>query len=258
MSGSRNRRIVVFGGKPVSGRCLERLAALRAGGEAELLGLVTRAAGEGGWWSGPGVEEARDVAARLDVPLLTEDEAARAGADLGVSLLYHRILPPAVLRGFRRGIVNFHPAPLPHFRGSNAASHALLRGDARFGVSLHWMDEGVDTGDVIDVRWFPVAPADTARTLTLRAEDAIERAFVDWLPALLAGELPATPQAALRERLGVRGAYNSRRSLDALREVDTAAPPEQVWNQVRALDFPPFEPAYLRVAGRKVYLRTSY
>lgn len=99
------------------------------------------------------------------------DWIAQRGADLIVLAGYMQLLSPAFVARFRGRIVNVHPALLPSFPGLDAIGQALEYGVRITGVSVHFVDEGVDSGPVILQRPVPV-PADRDRGAL---EDAIHR-----------------------------------------------------------------------------------
>jgi methionyl-tRNA formyltransferase len=250
-------RIAFFGGKPLSARCLQLLHTMHAHDQLEIVAVCPRPEGDRGWWSGPGVPEVRETARSLGLPVIeTPEELAAIPVDLGLSVLYHRILSADVVAHPRCGFLNLHLAPLPHYRGCNACSHAIMNGDTRFGATLHRMDAKPDHGDVIAVRWFDIPPAATARDLMQRAEEEGYRLFCEMLPSILSNAMPARSQQEIIEREGVVSRFYRRDSLSSngAKRVDLSWPVERILNHVRALDFPPFEPAYAEVAGRKVYL----
>jgi phosphoribosylglycinamide formyltransferase-1 len=96
-----------------------------------------------------------------------EDRAARdaamadwiesRGADLVVLAGYMQLLSPGFVARFRNRVVNVHPALLPSFPGLDAIGQALAAGVETTGVTVHFVDEGVDTGPVIAQREVPVA-----------------------------------------------------------------------------------------------------
>jgi formyltetrahydrofolate-dependent phosphoribosylglycinamide formyltransferase len=90
--------------------------------------------------------------------------------DLVVLAGFMRIFGPAVVRRFR--IVNTHPALLPAFPGAHAIRDALAAGVATTGVTVHWVDEGVDTGPVIAQAKVPVEPGDDEASLRARVQAA--------------------------------------------------------------------------------------
>jgi phosphoribosylglycinamide formyltransferase-1 len=80
------------------------------------------------------------------------------GADLVVLAGYMQLLGPAFVGRFRQRIVNIHPALLPAFPGLDAIGQALAAGAETTGVTVHFVDEGIDTGPVIVQREVAVPP----------------------------------------------------------------------------------------------------
>lgn len=78
-----------------------------------------------------------------------EDWLAERGVELVVLAGYMQLLNPAFLGRFSSGVINVHPALLPAFPGLNAVEQALAYGVKVFGVTVHFVDEGIDTGPVI-------------------------------------------------------------------------------------------------------------
>jgi phosphoribosylglycinamide formyltransferase-1 len=109
--------------------------------------------------------EARDAA--------MADWIEERGADLIVLAGYMQLLSPAFVERFRNRIVNVHPALLPAFPGLDAIGQALAAGANVTGVSVHFVDEGVDTGPVIAQHEVDI-PADRDRVTLERAIHATE------------------------------------------------------------------------------------
>jgi phosphoribosylglycinamide formyltransferase-1 len=95
------------------------------------------------------------------------------GADLVVLAGYMQLLSPAFVARFRNRIVNIHPALLPRFPGLDAIGQALAAGVETTGVTVHFVDEGVDTGPPILQREVPV-PAGRDRAQLEAAVHAVE------------------------------------------------------------------------------------
>jgi phosphoribosylglycinamide formyltransferase-1 len=95
------------------------------------------------------------------------------GADLVVLAGYMQLLSPAFVARFRNRVVNVHPALLPAFPGLDAIGQALAAGVETTGVTVHFVDEGVDTGAPIVQREVPV-PADRDRARLEEAIHAVE------------------------------------------------------------------------------------
>ncbi len=114
--------------------------------------------------------------------------------DLGLNFLGTRKIPADEVVRPRLGWVNFHPAPLPEYRGRNLCYHAILNDEKEFGATAHYMDATYDTGPIIEVQRFPLTHNLTAGCLHGWAVAACIQLFKKWVPELLKGRVPATPQ----------------------------------------------------------------
>jgi methionyl-tRNA formyltransferase len=102
-------------------------------------------------------------------------------------------VPDQVLRIAGVGVLNLHPALLPHNRGWHCPSWAILEGTP-YGATLHFITEQLDAGDVIHQRELQVAPGDTADSLYARVKDLELEVFREAFPSLLTGAPPRRPQ----------------------------------------------------------------
>ena len=109
------------------------------------------------------------------------------GARWVVCAGYMHLLTPAFLDRFPDRIVNTHSAPLPAFPGAHPIEDVLAAGVAETAATIHYVDEGVDTGAVIAAQPVPVLPGDTPDTLRARVQ-AVEHTL---LPRVV-GELIAS------------------------------------------------------------------
>lgn len=81
---------------------------------------------------------------------------------------YMRILPPTFVQAYRGNILNIHPSLLPAFTGLQAQKQALVKGVTYTGCTVHFVDEGIDTGPIIVQAVVPVFEDDTVDTLSTR------------------------------------------------------------------------------------------
>jgi hypothetical protein len=81
---------------------------------------------------------------------------------------YMRILPPTFVQAYRGNILNIHPSLLPAFTGLQAQKQALVKGVKYTGCTVHFVDEGMDTGPIIAQAVVPVYEDDTVDTLSTR------------------------------------------------------------------------------------------
>lgn len=124
------------------------------------------------------------------------DMLAPYEADVFVVVAYGQILPKAVLDLPRLGCLNIHASLLPRHRGASPIQAAIREGDAESGVTIMWMDEGLDTGDILLQTVTPLGPEDTGGALhdrlALLAPHSLERA----LEMVEHGSAPRIPQEA--------------------------------------------------------------
>ena len=85
--------------------------------------------------------------------------------DLLVVVAYGRILPKSILDVPRLGAVNVHASLLPKYRGAAPIQWAVINGEKETGITTMWMDEGMDTGDILLTATEPIDPGDTAASL---------------------------------------------------------------------------------------------
>ena len=151
------------------------------------------------------------------------EQVRRLGVDLIVVALFTRILKRELTSIPRMGCVNVHPSLLPRYRGPEPFYWVLANRETTTGVTLHYMDEGIDSGDIIVQREVEVRPDDTEPTLRDRSARVITELLPEAIPLLLAGKAPRVQQdnsAASYYSFPARGASPSGRS-DRVRAVPT-------------------------------------
>jgi methionyl-tRNA formyltransferase len=115
------------------------------------------------------------------------------GLDLGVMAWWPKILKSPLLEVPRHGFVNTHPSMLPYNRGKHYNFWALVE-QAPFGVTLHRVDHGVDTGEVVAQQGIPYDWCDNGETLFFKAQAAMVSLFCQTYPTLRTGHFDSKPQ----------------------------------------------------------------
>lgn len=252
--------IAFMGSHPLGEQCLE---VVTDHPDVDVEVVVTYGPDVDTWWNGCLYDLATDLGHDV-VTIPEEDQVFERDVDYLLSVYYPNILGPELLDHPNDAAINLHQAELPRYRGSNVFSHAIMnaRDDDhwRYGTTMHFMAEEVDAGDVIAREFVSIEADDTARDLYERITEASVDLFAEMLPAMVSGEILAmgTPQSAFP---GERYFY-TKASLDGEKEIarDRLADPDEqlaVYDKVRALDFPPFEPAWVTVGGQKIYLTAA-
>ena len=117
----------------------------------------------------PGITRGRlDPATEEKIVAILREEKV----ELVILAGFMRIIGPGLLAAYPRRIINVHPSLLPNHRGAQAAAQALAAGDQVTGCTVHYVDQGVDTGEIIAQQEVEVRPDDTAETLQARIQVA--------------------------------------------------------------------------------------
>lgn len=101
---------------------------------------------------------------KLSDPVLIQ-KIKDLNADIAVVASFNYKVPKVLLDSVKDGFINIHPSLLPEYRGPNPYSSVIMNGEAQTGVTLHFMDEAFDTGDIIAQKTMPVAAIETMGTL---------------------------------------------------------------------------------------------
>ena len=124
-----------------------------------------------------------------------------AAVDLVVLAGFMRILRGEFLRVFANRVVNIHPALLPAFPGLEAWKQALDHGVKVTGVTVHFVDQGIDTGPIIAQETVPVLPGDTPETLHARIQEVERKIYPASIAALARGEIHAQGRQTVWKRV---------------------------------------------------------
>lgn len=156
-----------------------------------------------------------------------------------ISLEYNKIIEVSQFQTAE--LYNIHFSLLPYYRGTLTSVWPLLNGETLTGVTLHQIDCGVDTGNIVSQREIKLTPLTTARELYDLYQDAGIVVLHENLDSLLTGQVRSTPQPANS------GSYFPRSEFLRLdKEIDFAEPAERIRNFVRSLYFPEYQTALFR------------
>ena len=165
------------------------------------------------------------------------------------------IIPRSVLDIPSVGVINLHPAFLPYNRGWHNSAWALLDGTP-YGSTLHFMNEGVDTGDIIHQKRVQPAPDDTGNSLYRKALAAEVDTFLEAWPLLLSGAPPRMVQDP------DAGTAHKKKDLDAsgIRRIDLEETVKagELLRRLRALTTnAPAEAAFFEADGERYRVRVT-
>ncbi len=166
-------------------------------------------------------------------------------ADLFAVVAFGAILSAELLRTPRLGCINLHGSLLPDYRGASPVQGALAAGRAATGVTTLWMDEGIDTGDLILQQWIAIEAADNSDTLGARLAGLGAPLLAESLRLAHSGTAPRHPQDR------AAGSYSPRLSKQD-GAVDWSRDVEMIWNHQRSVT--PWPGASARFRERRLTL----
>ena len=238
-------RVVFLGSQEIGARCLEVI--LRQGHEVVGVGTFEPAPHE--HWK----DDVARIAREHGLPILrgrrfktpeaiAELKAARP--DILFAIGWRWILRAEVLAIPPKGCLGIHGSLLPKLRGFAPVNWALIRDEKETGPTLFYFDEGMDTGDIVGQRPFPITDEDDAATVRARIANESVALLEEMLPMLASGTAPRRPQNHSNATYG-----EQRRPEDG--RIDWTWEPRRVFNFVRGLTRP-YPGAFMEWDGRIV------
>src|SRR5205823_12975547 len=122
------------------------------------------------------------------------DQIRALAPDVIVVMAYGQILPRAILEIPKIDCLNLHASLLPRWRGAAPIQAAIAAGDNETGMTVMYMDEGLDTGDILLQRKIDILPTDTGSSLHDRLSEIAPDALLESLRLLESGNTPRIPQ----------------------------------------------------------------
>lgn len=184
------------------------------------------------------LQEFRALTQRMETRLEVLDRPSQLDAvidevkpDLCLVVGWYWIIPSEVLQGVPQGVLGIHNSVLPKYRGGAPLVWAIINDEAESGVSLFYLDDGMDTGDLVAQASFAIEPDDAIGAVLARAVDATEQVLTSTYPSLLDGSAKRWSQKHEEATYGAM-----RRPEDG--ELDWSMTHLQVHNHIRAQSKP--------------------
>ena len=180
----------------------------------------------------------------------TFEEIKALKPDIGLSILFGYIVSNDFIDIFKAGIINLHPSYLPYNRGTFPNVWSIVE-NTPAGVTLHYIDDGIDSGRIIAQQEVPSTCTDTGESLYNSLEHVSVKLFTEYWPCIRAGKAPQVSQSA------IKGTYHSREDVQKIDEIDLNHKylARDLINIIRARTFPPYKGSYFWDGGNKIYLR---
>ena len=140
-------------------------------------------------------------------------------------------------------------APLPEYRGCNQFSFALINDDSEFGTTIHIMDEGIDSGDIIAERRFPIPPNFFIKELYELTFQESLKLFKETLPKLISGDFTTYPQSSFSDK---KSEIHYRSEIHKIKEISPSWESDRIIRHIRACAMPGFSPPFMKVGNQKI------
>lgn len=242
---SKIKKVILMGRKPGAAQALEYV--LDAGISVPFVVAQKDEAYEKNLYQTASGRGIRVISDRELYELIEQKHKDAQNVDLVISYLFWNRIKKPLIDVARLGCVNFHPAPLPDYKGRAGYNTAILDQRASFGVSSHYIDsEDFDSGPIIKVLTFPMDPnTETALSLEATSQIKLYKLFEEVMGIFIRGEeIVTTPNKG--------GTYLTAEELESLKEVDLEKDsPEVIDRKIRAFFFPPHTGATITVNGQK-------
>jgi methionyl-tRNA formyltransferase len=160
-------------------------------------------------------------------------QLATFDCDLFVSMSYNQIFKKQIIDLPKNGIINCHAGKLPFYRGRNILNWVLINGEKEFGITTHFVDEGIDTGDIILQRAYPIKDTDDYSILLAKAYLECPEILYDSVKLIQRGSFEVKKQI----EIDPIGLYCVRR-ISGDEHINWNQSSRDVFNFVRALSTP--------------------
>lgn len=174
------------------------------------------------------------------------EQIASLKPDLLICNSYSMIIREDILALVKYNAINIHEALLPKNRGANPVQWAIIKGEAQTGVTMHYLDNGIDSGDIIAQRKVAIDLKDNWCSLKSKLSVQAEYLIKEEIPAILSGQNERLPQDS------AAATYNQRLTPASPRIDFKVMSDLEVYNLIRA-QVKPLSGAYLEHNGQKVY-----
>lgn len=239
------KTVIFLGSKPIGYECFAHLVAKREELGIEIIGLLTQPRKE----FGEGHDLAALAAENGITVFNTLDDMPEC--DILYSVQYHELLKAHHIGKAKQVAVNLHMAPLPEYRGSNQFSFAIIEQKKEFGTTIHIMKPGVDNGDILFQKRFPIPEDCWVNDLYDLTFKASLNLFRQTISHVIGGKYNTVAQDLLVNKYGTSMHY--RNEMKALKVIDLKWDKEKIQRYIRATSMPGFEPPYCFIDGEKIY-----
>jgi len=250
------KRIIVLGNNTIAVECLKHLLTQNTV-DVVAVGPDSSDSGKDGWQ-----KSLRKAAQESNLNTFNKlnfadrdflEKVTPLKPDFIFSFQCRRILTKDLIDIPKYGVINLHFAMLPKYGGCYPISWALLNGEKTAGVTLHYIDEGIDTGDIIAQEPVDIGDNETARELFDKCMDFGLELFKKELQNILELKNRRIPQDNEKALYYPKNSLNFKEN-----KVDWNRNHIELYNWIRAFIFPPFQYPYFKINNEKIEIVSVY
>lgn len=157
-----------------------------------------------------------------------------------------QLIPREVLNIPKLGCINIHPALLPKYRGRFSTVHAIANGEKYTGVTIHWMNQSIDSGPIIMQERFPIDKNDTAKSLYDKFTKVGLKLFKEFVRIWLTSQkIPSIAQNETKSSYYPKGLPNEG-------QINWSWSGKRIRDFIRSMTFEPFPPAEFTIGNKKM------
>lgn len=169
--------------------------------------------------------------------------------DIIITAAYGQIIPKELLDYPKYGCINVHASLLPKLRGGAPIHHAIIDGCEKTGITIMYMNEGMDTGDIISTKELKISDTDTMSTLQDKLKIIGSKLLLNTLPNIINGKINRIKQNDIEASY----AYNIKKEEE---KIDFNKTKKDIYNQIRGLNSYPG--AYALLDNKRIKIWNSY
>lgn len=243
------KNILFLGTKPIGYKCLEILINNKERYDINIKGVLT--VEDKNFDSSLNIEQ---LSKNNNIPVISnlDDIIRLPDVDIIISVQYHLILKQEHIDVAKQIAVNLHMAPLPEYRGCNQFSFAIINDDKVFGTTLHRLEAGIDSGDIIAEKRFAIPEGCYVNELYDLTYDNSLELFAAEIGNIITGHYKLTPQQDYYQTR--KHSIHYRKEISDIKKIDVSWSPEKIFRHIRATSMPNFEPPYFMVGEEVIYL----
>lgn len=203
-------------------------------------------------------ENVREICEKNDINIYDDktrdkinEDFEESSIDLLISFSYPKKIDDYIL-GKTKCAINYHPAPLPEYKGNACACHGLYNGETYWGGTFHIMTSEFDRGPIIEKRKFEITP-DLQYGILL--SDATWDLGYEMLKHLVNEYVKIGSLTSVEQQQ--TGKFYKRKDLNRARKIYETDSPEEIERKIKAFWFPPYEGAYIEKDGEHFSVITN-